>query len=350
MASFASPPLPNSTSWTFNNKVYQRYNHEYAADAENYYYGLPTHPRLVATTSWEIPPWGRWPNRKLLQPIGSKHKINQLWYRGSPLIRKVLEILQGHDWTAVDILMHNGIWVAAQYKKTLENFNIKDIEVEIKESRVDIEDSEDEIEESNITGAGQLFVPPPHEVEAKVPVPQTPFLGLPDDLFYKSECVKKKIQISRHLVIVALTSRDFIFTENSDTNLGGSEYRWTPQKSKIWINQLLQYRFRGIKDQIDHTVAGLDKRRREMAEATEKSDQLKAKIFEASLVDSDYNNLKQTQKHLARHVGESSRRFGHVVYAAAQSTASAGWLRNYALVSPDAVAHDDRIPNRRTNI
>lgn len=76
-------------------------------EAQLYYIGLPSEPRLIARTSTE--PWVRRSNRgwtlyKSLEPVG-KHSIVMLWNQSlGSLRRRILQAISMLQWTAVDIL------------------------------------------------------------------------------------------------------------------------------------------------------------------------------------------------------------------------------------------------------
>lgn len=137
-------------------------------ESQLYYAGLPSRPTLVARTSTE--PWrhrtdGGWPVYKTLEPVG-QHPIVSLWNQSSgPLRYRILGAIDALQWTAVDILrlgyerntnnsdvpLDNpvtllvsvepgstswsiGLSVALECRHVLGEFEIFDIEVEIKES------------------------------------------------------------------------------------------------------------------------------------------------------------------------------------------------------------------------
>jgi len=124
-------------------------------EAKYYYRGLPSCPRLVARTS--TTPWDR--QDKELGPV-SGHAIGEVWQDGLAL--KAFDLFKSRevDWTSVDIVRigpageyHNpvilwvgvtpgslshddGLDVAHKCKKLLEEHDITDIDVEIRESVV----------------------------------------------------------------------------------------------------------------------------------------------------------------------------------------------------------------------
>jgi hypothetical protein len=130
------------------------------AEAKDYYAGLPSRPQLVArtsTTPYEEP---RGPEAhtklKELRVVGN-HKINKV---GDDLAHKVLNILKENkvEWTSTDIVRfgyegkrsgnvvlwirvkpgslsyQDGIDVAFKCKRVLVDFDLKDVDVEIRES------------------------------------------------------------------------------------------------------------------------------------------------------------------------------------------------------------------------
>ncbi|KAF5989514.1 hypothetical protein FBULB1_800 [Fusarium bulbicola] len=133
-----------------------------------YYHGLPSGPKLIArssTTPWNQP--REWPDRKRLY-VATGHAIQQPWNdpNGS-LQRLIIATLDGIDWTAIDILRIGYESIGDDYrrvperpvtmlisvstnsttfqeaeaaivacKRILAQFNLDDVEVEIKESIV----------------------------------------------------------------------------------------------------------------------------------------------------------------------------------------------------------------------
>ena len=124
-------------------------------EAKYYYTGLPSCPTLVARTS--TTPWDRQP--KELGPA-SHQALHKVWADG--LSRKVSDLLKSRDveWTSIDIvrigpaeeyyrpvilwvgvtpgsLSHDdGLVVASKCKALLEEHDITDVDVEIRESIV----------------------------------------------------------------------------------------------------------------------------------------------------------------------------------------------------------------------
>jgi len=122
-------------------------------EAKYYYKGLPSCPRLVSRTS--TTPWDR--QEKELG-IASSHAIGKVWEDGLAL--KAFELMENVDCTSVDIvrigpagehrnpvvlwigvtpgsLSHDdGFAVAHKCKKLLEEHDITDVDVEIRESVV----------------------------------------------------------------------------------------------------------------------------------------------------------------------------------------------------------------------
>lgn len=124
-------------------------------EAKYYYTGLPSCPLLIARTS--TTPWDRQP--KELGPA-SHHALHKAWEDG--LARKAIDLLKSRDveWTSIDIvrigpaeeyyrpvilwigvtpgsLSHDdGLVVASKCKALLEEHDITDVDVEIRESVV----------------------------------------------------------------------------------------------------------------------------------------------------------------------------------------------------------------------
>ncbi|KPM41028.1 hypothetical protein AK830_g5560 [Neonectria ditissima] len=137
-----------------------------------YYYGLPSLPKLVARSNADYP-WvgqiGPWPKVKILSPTRN-HIILDLWddYDG-PLRREILQALKPVNWTAIDILcisvnpscfdktdeemtkhpiillisvepgstsFHQGYPVVMQCRQILQRHGVNDIHCEMKESTV----------------------------------------------------------------------------------------------------------------------------------------------------------------------------------------------------------------------
>jgi len=123
-------------------------------EAKYYYRGLPSCPPLVARTS--TTPWDR--QDKELMPAGG-HALCKVWEDGLDL--KAFDLFESRevDWTSVDIvrigpegeyrnpvilwvgvtpgtLSHDdGLVVAHKCKELLEEHDITDVDVEIRESR-----------------------------------------------------------------------------------------------------------------------------------------------------------------------------------------------------------------------
>lgn len=131
--------------------------------ARLYYYGLPSQPTFVASSNAEAwaPPTGpeAYTPIKMLRPVG-EHKIVELWEAG--LADQVITRLTAMkvDWSSLDVVRigimdkseapiimwigvvpeslsgENGRTVALDTRKVFYDSGIKDIEVEIRESRV----------------------------------------------------------------------------------------------------------------------------------------------------------------------------------------------------------------------
>ncbi|KAI9155750.1 hypothetical protein HJFPF1_08339 [Paramyrothecium foliicola] len=136
-------------------------------DPLSYYYGLPSRPKLVATTSPWIPRdpgrWGVgiWPVTKCLRPV-LQHDIIEQWDRpGSKLRKQIIEFVDSHSlqWRAIDILrigyvdgpatvtmfisVHPastspdvGKTLVEECKSILHTYGIHDVECDMKESVV----------------------------------------------------------------------------------------------------------------------------------------------------------------------------------------------------------------------
>ncbi|KAJ4323453.1 hypothetical protein N0V84_004325 [Fusarium piperis] len=137
-------------------------------EQEEYYYGLPSRPKLVARSStapWS-PQYDRWPISKCLYVVG-EHAIAELWNDAdSSLRRQILQVVKKVDWTAIDVLrvgyahdnertgerfsrpvtvlisvktgltFEQGYDVVAACSQILESHNLNDVQVEMKESEV----------------------------------------------------------------------------------------------------------------------------------------------------------------------------------------------------------------------
>ncbi|KAH7889041.1 hypothetical protein F5I97DRAFT_1935411 [Phlebopus sp. FC_14] len=132
-------------------------------EAQNYYYGLPSRPLLIARTSthrWEMPTGGEaYFKPKVLRIVGS-HVIEEIWEEKlAPEIHTILGENKV-DWSSTDIVRigysdeHFGeiiLWigvnpkslshelgfdVAQKCKKVLRDRGIDDVEVEIRESKI----------------------------------------------------------------------------------------------------------------------------------------------------------------------------------------------------------------------
>jgi hypothetical protein len=132
-------------------------------EAKYYYYGLPSAPTLVArtgTTPWKAPTGPEaYLTAKELRPVGN-HEIVDVWDDG--LAAKVLALLTSKKvkWTSVDIVRigypeksrppvivwigvmpaslsgDDGVVVARECRELLEEHDITDVDVEIRESIV----------------------------------------------------------------------------------------------------------------------------------------------------------------------------------------------------------------------
>ncbi|KAG8729857.1 hypothetical protein FRC11_007882 [Ceratobasidium sp. 423] len=164
-------------------------------EAKCYYYGLPSHPILVArtgTTEWKEPT-GLEGYRviKELRPVGN-HAITEVWEDNLALkIHALLDTMKV-KWTSTDVVRignakeslapvilwigvvpgslsnGDGLVVAFQCQKLLEENDITDVEVEVRESVV-------------TRSAGPMLLRPTHSLDPTVEVrgPLTTTLGLP---------------------------------------------------------------------------------------------------------------------------------------------------------------------------
>ncbi|PON22955.1 hypothetical protein TGAM01_v208210 [Trichoderma gamsii] len=79
-------------------------------EADLYYWGLPSRPKLVARSSthvWEDPFWSPSPSmmHKSLRPADGNPLLHRLWNDATSSLRnQIVEAVDAADWTAVDIL------------------------------------------------------------------------------------------------------------------------------------------------------------------------------------------------------------------------------------------------------
>ncbi|KAH8111913.1 hypothetical protein DFH11DRAFT_556970 [Phellopilus nigrolimitatus] len=165
-------------------------------EAEFYYAGLPSNPRLVARTgsAWE-PPSGQYPDSKELRPVGN-HPLTDIWE--DSVAFKLHALLNSMDvqWTSTDVVRiglaeepsapapvvlwigvvpasipaKDGVAVAEKCRDILVEFNITDVEVEIRESIV-----------TRSARAGPKLLTPSYSSDLTVHFrePFTPTLGIP---------------------------------------------------------------------------------------------------------------------------------------------------------------------------
>lgn len=174
-----SPPLPPSPSTPFSLSD---------AEAENYYAGLPSSPRLVARTS--TTPWNGYMKPKQLGVV-TDHKLNTVWEDNVAFrIHTCLDEM-GVQWTSTDVVLigvvgesapvvlwigvspqtlasEDGNTAASKCLGILKEFEINDVHVEIRESSV-------------IRYAGPKLLAPVFDNNPTVAVrqPLTHALGLP---------------------------------------------------------------------------------------------------------------------------------------------------------------------------
>ena len=151
----------NTTELSLQNAMARMAPYTYP-QARNYYYGLPSRPTFVASTTDKVwpPPTGpeAYTPIKVLRAVG-EHKIVGFWEAG--LADRVIARLTAMkvEWTSLDVVRigivdehapvilwigvmpeslsgENGRTVAFDARKVLYDSGIKDIEVEIRESRV----------------------------------------------------------------------------------------------------------------------------------------------------------------------------------------------------------------------
>lgn len=76
-------------------------------EADSYYAGLRSCPRLIArtsTTPWAPPKHDRWPPGKNLHPVGP-HALSSIWdSHDGTLKQEIIQCLSGVDWRALDVL------------------------------------------------------------------------------------------------------------------------------------------------------------------------------------------------------------------------------------------------------
>ena len=133
-------------------------------EANTYYYGLPSQPVLVArtgTTPWRPPSPGPWmhPKRRDLRPVGN-HALKEVWEGNLALRIHALLDSMNVKWTSTDVVRigkaeestvpvilwigvipaslsgDDGVIVAFECRKLLEEIDITDVDVEIRESVV----------------------------------------------------------------------------------------------------------------------------------------------------------------------------------------------------------------------
>ncbi|KDQ10371.1 hypothetical protein BOTBODRAFT_36267 [Botryobasidium botryosum FD-172 SS1] len=146
VVSSASPTLPSPPSET---------------EAKYYYAGLPSLPTLVArtgTTPWEMPTTQE--ALKSLHPVGNAPELKEAMGGSlSPKLQALLDSM-GVEWTSIDVLRigcaeeydaptilwigvtpaslsgHDGVGVVLKCQELLKEYDITDVEVEIRESVV----------------------------------------------------------------------------------------------------------------------------------------------------------------------------------------------------------------------
>ncbi|KAF4431813.1 hypothetical protein FACUT_8573 [Fusarium acutatum] len=140
-------------------------------EAGGYYYGLHSHPKLVARSDIEVKPWSArydgWTIKKTIDPIGY-HAIVPLWNKANSDLRTgIIATLRDLNWTAIDILRlgyarrlntldepddmfpkllisvqpestsrQSAYMTTLQCREVLREYGLNDIEVEIKEAWV----------------------------------------------------------------------------------------------------------------------------------------------------------------------------------------------------------------------
>lgn len=130
-------------------------------EACGFYKGLPSSPILVARASRIVTPWKStgWSVMKVLRPVGD-HAINAVWeYKLAPRIHNILDSMKV-KWTSTDVVRigikgehtapvvlwigvmprslsgDDGVFVTTRCREILDEFNLSDIDVQIRESIV----------------------------------------------------------------------------------------------------------------------------------------------------------------------------------------------------------------------
>ncbi|KAG5817737.1 hypothetical protein H9Q74_001584 [Fusarium xylarioides] len=98
---FAMPPEPSEPEKMAESPITEE-------EAGGYYFGLCSHPTLVARSDTEDKPWSArydgWTVKKTIDPIGN-HTIVPLWNKANSNLQKgIIDTLRDLNWTAIDIL------------------------------------------------------------------------------------------------------------------------------------------------------------------------------------------------------------------------------------------------------
>ncbi|KAF4465761.1 hypothetical protein FALBO_7395 [Fusarium albosuccineum] len=341
-----------------------------AEEREQYYYGLPSQPKLVArssTEAWSIQYDGH-AIGKTFSPVG-RHAIAKLWNDSTtPLRRAIIQAIDGIDWSTIDVLRigyertngftheefthpvtllisvqegsttwAQGLLVAIRCHEILGLHGIPDVHCEIRESHFSRGNS----------STGEAPVPAPTFVGGQIDPPiktralWSEYLGLSiaasnSPTREGTKCLYLRLKDSGK--IVALTCRHVVFEESKiepEFRYDGTQQRWTVMQpgsrtlakhSKIISSRL---------GRIDNAI--------EEIESYQK------------LSENDRRRMIQVQRdslpvlmRAERDIGElddpAKRIFGHVIYAPALSIGKTDTqgdrLRDWALIElhPDKYA------------
>ena len=343
-----------------------------------YYSGLPSNPRLIARTGppWEAP-WGpkAYPRPKELR-IPGDHKISEVWE--DDLAFKVHEILDNNnvDWSSTEIVeigyldepfgnivLWIGVWrpdpqrgssilsydvaigVALKCKNLLEQYDIMDIEVELRESNV--------IQSSIIQSVGPRLLEPTDEIDPTVALrePFTTTLGLVICAELMS-CVEGTggffLEVddgNGKKSIFLVTVRHALFPQSNNGFFecmpeGRPRYNVLLMSEKSFQNHLIS-----IENEIDELTYILDYQEKRVDNVKGRKDVTAIAIHEdaqglARNAEAKIQDLTNFQRELSSHWSAASRTLGHVIFSppivAGAGTEQQRYTQDVAVVAIDA--------------
>ncbi|KDQ11235.1 hypothetical protein BOTBODRAFT_87441, partial [Botryobasidium botryosum FD-172 SS1] len=341
-------------------------------EAMFYYAGLPSDPVLVARTSitpWEVPTGAYW-KRKWLHPVG-KHALQGVWEGNlAPKLHALLDRM-GVKWTSTDVVRianaeessapvilwigvapaslfgSEGVAVAFKCRDLLAEYDIADVDVEIRESMVVRSDGPKLITPADIISDSTAEAREPLTTMLGLPIcaQSTPWAEGTGGFFVLEGGDTQKVLLvtARHVVLTPQEYQNTHFKHENDgqprytvTLFGDAAFKTYLESIKTEIRNTTitaSYQERRIKG-----IAGKDDPRadrvrwdaqRELAKVREATEQLNAL----------YNDVA------TRWITPESRLLGHVILSPPVSvvadSSSEGYTEDWAVIEIDANKVDE---------